>query len=321
MAVGVPENEVFAAADAVLARGERPTVERVRLELGRGSPARVGSLLDQWWDRLAQRLRGETRLPSLPSEVSQAFVTVWQEAMHYAQGVAEAGLVEQRAVVIEERAAVSAAETAARQGVAQYRQQAAAALAAQQNAERRFSDLERLLDQSQGQVIDLTQQRDALKSERNSVRERVQEMENLLLASRHEAEQARKAHDIYVRGVEDRAYREVDRAREENKSMQLQLKQLAKQTDQLRQRWEIAVAQVTELQIQSATSQALAEQSEQQRQHTLEKLEAVQTELSQALTGEVAQQARADTLELQVVHLRSLLKPARKKTSPKLAAP
>jgi hypothetical protein len=62
MAVGVPENDVFAAADAVLARGERPTVERVRLELGRGSPARVGALLDQWWEQLAGRLRGETRL-------------------------------------------------------------------------------------------------------------------------------------------------------------------------------------------------------------------------------------------------------------------
>lgn len=321
MAVGVPENEVFAAADAVLARGERPTVERVRLELGRGSPARVGSLLDQWWDRLAQRLRGETRLPSLPSEVSQAFVTVWQEAMHYAQGVAEAGLAEQRAVLIEERAEISAAETAARQGVAQYRQQAAAALAAQHNSERRFADLERLLDQSQRQVIDLTQQRDGLKSERDSVRERAQEMESQLLASRHEGEQARKAHEIYVRGVEDRAYREVDRAREENKSMQLQLKQFAKQTDQLRQRWEVAVAQVTELQIQSAALQALKEESEQQRQRTLERLEAVQTELSQALTRAVAHEARADTLELQVVHLRSLVKPARKKTSPKLAAP
>ncbi|MNG36411.1 hypothetical protein D3C84_1234310 [compost metagenome] len=56
MAVGVPEHDVFAAADAVLARGERPTVERIRLELGRGSPARVGGLLDQWWARLAERL-------------------------------------------------------------------------------------------------------------------------------------------------------------------------------------------------------------------------------------------------------------------------
>nr|WP_329030947.1 DNA-binding protein [Pseudomonas aeruginosa] len=89
MAVGVPEQEVFAAADAVLERGERPTVERVRLELGRGSPARVGALLDQWWEQLAQRLRGETRLPGLPREVAQAFIEVWQQATTLAQSVAE----------------------------------------------------------------------------------------------------------------------------------------------------------------------------------------------------------------------------------------
>lgn len=89
MAVGVPESEVFAAADAVLARGERPTVERVRLELGRGSPARVGALLDQWWEQLAGRLRGETRLPGLPAEVAQAFVAIWQQATTLAQGVVE----------------------------------------------------------------------------------------------------------------------------------------------------------------------------------------------------------------------------------------
>ena len=40
MAVGVPENDVFAAADAVLARGEPPTVERVRLEPGSVTLAR-----------------------------------------------------------------------------------------------------------------------------------------------------------------------------------------------------------------------------------------------------------------------------------------
>lgn len=65
MAVGVPENDVFAAADAVLGRGERPTVERVRLELGRGSPARVGALLDQWWERLALTGRRPVR-PNTP---------------------------------------------------------------------------------------------------------------------------------------------------------------------------------------------------------------------------------------------------------------
>lgn len=84
---------MFAAAVAVLARGERPTVERVRLELGRGSPARVGGLLDQGWARLAHRLSVQSRLLALPVEVSQAIVAVWQ-----AQGVAEQALAEQRQV-------------------------------------------------------------------------------------------------------------------------------------------------------------------------------------------------------------------------------
>lgn len=47
--MGVPESDVFAAAVPVLALGEWPTVERVRLELGRGNPARVSGLLDQGW--------------------------------------------------------------------------------------------------------------------------------------------------------------------------------------------------------------------------------------------------------------------------------
>lgn len=119
MAVGVPENEVFAAADAVLARGERPTVERVRLELGRGSPARVGALLDQWWEHLAGRLRGETRLPDLPTEVAQALVAIWQQAITLAQGVTEQALTSQRQVLAEEREALGALEARSRLDVAQ----------------------------------------------------------------------------------------------------------------------------------------------------------------------------------------------------------
>lgn len=65
----------------VLARGERPTVERVYLELALAT--RGGALLDQWWKQLAGRLRCEPRLPDLPAEVSQAFVAIWQQAMEW----------------------------------------------------------------------------------------------------------------------------------------------------------------------------------------------------------------------------------------------
>ncbi|MGH8483940.1 MAG: DNA-binding protein, partial [Pseudomonas sp.] len=125
MAVGVPENDVFAAADAVLARGERPTVERVRLELGRGSPARVGALLDQWWEQLAGRLRGETRLPGLPAEVAQAFIAIWQQATLLAQGVAEQALAAQRQVLVEEREQLAAEQEQLRLDAARARQQTA----------------------------------------------------------------------------------------------------------------------------------------------------------------------------------------------------
>jgi hypothetical protein len=38
---------------------------------------------------LAERLSGESRLPTLPAEVSQAFVALWQQTILLAQGVAE----------------------------------------------------------------------------------------------------------------------------------------------------------------------------------------------------------------------------------------
>eukprot|EP01030_Chromulinospumella_sphaerica_P021252 gene21252-21182_t len=280
MAIGVPENDVFAAADVVLARGERPTVERVRLELGRGSPARVGGLLDQWWARLANRLSGETRLPALPGEVSQAFVAVWQQAIHLAQGVAEQGLVEQRKVLIAERERVAEIEDQARQDAAQFRQQAAEALAGRQVAELRLADLELLLSQRQTQIEDLQQQREGLLHERREAQQHNQALQQDLQALRLKAEQdlqslrvkgeqERVAQESYVRGVEDRAHREVDRAREEGKAVIAQFKEAGRHVEQLQRR-----------------------------------LESIQTELSQTKQRAAAQQSRADTLEQQLPQLR-----------------
>jgi hypothetical protein len=269
MAVGVPEHDVFAAADAVLARGERPTVERVRLELGRGSPARVGGLLDQWWARLADRLSGQSRLPALPSEVSQAFVAVWQQAIHLAQGVAEQVLAEQRQVLIAERERVAAVEDQARQDAALFRQQAAQALAGRQAAELRLADLELLFSQRQTQIEDLQQQREILLHERREAQEHNQALQQDLESLRLKAEHERVAQEVYIRGVEDRAHREVDRAREEGKAMATQLKEVGRHVEQLRRQ-----------------------------------LESIQNELSQSRQSAAAQHARAETLEQQLTLVR-----------------
>ena len=44
---------------------------------------RVGQLLEQWWDRLAKRLAGETQLPELPPAVAEAFKAVWVSATEH----------------------------------------------------------------------------------------------------------------------------------------------------------------------------------------------------------------------------------------------
>ncbi|MFJ5254075.1 DNA-binding protein [Pseudomonas sp. NPDC088414] len=277
MAVGVPENEVFTAADAVLARGERPTVERVRLQLGRGSPARVGGLLDTWWARLAERLNGETRLPALPGEVSHAFVAVWQQAIRLAQGVAEQALAEQRQVLEAERERLALVEDQARQDLAKGRQQVIEAMNGRQAAESRLADMEMLLLQRQAQSEELQQQRDVLLRERNDTQQQNQTLQQELQAMRQKHEQDRADRDNYLRGVEDRAHREVDRAREEGKAMAVQLKDAGRQVAQ-----------------------------------SVRRLESLQTQLSQAQQLAAAQLARAETLEQQLSLMRQLPEAKRK---------
>ena len=336
MAVGVPENDVFAAADAVLARGERPTVERVRLELGRGSPARVGALLDQWWEQLAGRLRGETRLPGLPTEVAQAFVAVWQQASTQALGVAEHGLAAQRQVLTEEREQVAAQEARARLEVAHARQQTAEAVAARQVAETRLMDLEQLLTQRLAQIEDLRVQREELLGQRDDARTQLDHARQQLQDSRQQAEQAREEQQRYTRDVEDRAYREIDRAREEGKALSAQLKDATTRQQALQQTLLGAQAELAAAREQRGIAQAqnealLRERDQAHQAHATvrQQLQAVQqqSQLTQRELAEVREQAaalraRAELLAQQLAEAslpvatdssRTPRKPARKK--------
>ncbi|NUT76814.1 plasmid replication region [Pseudomonas sp. C1C7] len=266
MTVGVPEHEVFAAADAVLARGERPTVERVRQELGRGSPARVGSLLDDWWKHLAARMKGETRLPELPGQVAQAFVTIWQQAINLALGVAEQTLDEQRRVLDTERDRIASVEDQAQKDSAKFRQHAAEAVAGRQLVETRLADLELLLEQRQTQIDDLHQQRDSLQRQRDEAQKQSHQLQQDLQALQQKAEQERATQETYVRGVEDRAHREVDRAREETKDGARKNKELVQQLDQLQLRLNTKLEELTQAQQQAAVQQARADTLDSQLQ-------------------------------------------------------
>jgi len=83
---GITAVDVDRAADALLRDGERPTIEKVRHRIGRGSPNTINPLLDQWWSRLAGRLdAGPAALHRLPEPVAHAAEGLWLQALDEAR--------------------------------------------------------------------------------------------------------------------------------------------------------------------------------------------------------------------------------------------
>jgi hypothetical protein len=83
---GITANDVDRAADSLLRAGHRPTIERVRAAIGRGSPNTINPLLDAWWQRLAGRLdAGPAALHRLPEPVLHAAEGLWLQTLNEAR--------------------------------------------------------------------------------------------------------------------------------------------------------------------------------------------------------------------------------------------
>ena len=92
MARGITEKDVFTACDALVLAGERPTIERVRWKIGRGSPNTVSPMLDAWFKGLGRRLQdpGAFAPPSdVPDSVMQAAQHFWEVAQAAARSDVE----------------------------------------------------------------------------------------------------------------------------------------------------------------------------------------------------------------------------------------
>ena len=90
----ISQADVFGAADALLVEGHRPTIDRVRMRLGRGSPNTINDHLDAWWTKLGSRLRDlpGREFPQLPERVGQALQHLWNEALEGAHEVLQGTL-------------------------------------------------------------------------------------------------------------------------------------------------------------------------------------------------------------------------------------
>lgn len=100
MARGITEKDVFTACDALVLAGQRPTIERVRQKIGRGSPNTVSPMLDGWFKGLGRRLQdpGAFATPSgVPEPVMQAAQHFWEVAQVSARVDLEAQVQERLA--------------------------------------------------------------------------------------------------------------------------------------------------------------------------------------------------------------------------------
>ena len=84
MATGITESDVWTAADALLMEGARPTIERVRQKIGRGSPNTVSPHLDTWFRSLGARIKDPgafSAAPDIPDPIAQAAAHFWEAAL------------------------------------------------------------------------------------------------------------------------------------------------------------------------------------------------------------------------------------------------
>jgi len=195
-------------------------VEKVRAELGTGSPNTVTRMLDAWRNQLGERLRQLSALPELPTPVGQAMMGLWQLATEHASQAIAGRFAEERAALETARSTLAAERQtwAARLEAAETDQ--ARALAAKDLAEHACATLDAQLQDSHALRADLAQQRDRLQAQSDQLSAELQGLRAQLAEQQQAAAAERARQEAYVRNLEDRAHQEVDRARQEARQWQ-----------------------------------------------------------------------------------------------------
>jgi chromosome segregation ATPase len=212
----ISQVDVFRTADELLVEGNRPTIDRVRMKLGRGSPNTINDHLDAWWAKLGSRLRDlpGREFPQLPERVGQTLQQLWNAALAGAHENLEATLrsrdealaqheheLAKRSQQLSEREQAAATRTAAlEEGLGIAREQLAA-------ANRRAEGLEGLIQERDSECNRLRTRVGALEVSSEELRRQCD-----AAGAAHRAERA-KLLDQHA-ASEGRWLGEVDRARQ-----------------------------------------------------------------------------------------------------------
>lgn len=223
MARGITQDQVNAASDALVAAGDRPTVEKVRAALGTGSPNTVTRMLDTWRGGLAERLQNVLNLPELPPEAGQAMTALWQLAVDHAERLLQARIATERAALAANEARLAEERTRWAATLAEAETTVAQARTRQELAEHACANLDDQLRDSHALREDLVQQRDRLQTLADRQTGELEALQIERSARLAAADQERERAATHIRAIEDRAHQEVDRARQETQQWQQRL--------------------------------------------------------------------------------------------------
>lgn len=228
---GVQMEEVWAAADTVLRLGERPTIERVRQQLGRGSPNTVGPMLDGWYGSLAKRLQSPVDVIEqdagaevpLPAPVVRAAKAMWGRALQHADERTTAQFTEARKELNVQAETLRQAQDLLAQETQRLADRSEAYDMAMQAKDAQIAEMGRLVQELQQQLAGSQEMLATSRSEctqlrlaADALRQRQDEMEVDRRGERARLEERAQAQ-------ERRLNAEVDRARQESKRLALKL--------------------------------------------------------------------------------------------------
>jgi DNA repair exonuclease SbcCD ATPase subunit len=104
----ISQADVFRAADELLVEGHRPSIDRVRMRLGRGSPNTINDHMETWWTKLGSRLRDlpQGTFPQVPERVGHALQLLWNEALAGAHETLQGALLEREQAIAQQEQAL-----------------------------------------------------------------------------------------------------------------------------------------------------------------------------------------------------------------------
>lgn len=254
---GVQQEEVWAAADAVLTKGERPTIERVRQFLGRGSPNTVGPMLDGWYALLAKRLisadaaadapvPGKAGESPVPAPVMRAAQVLWGRALQQSRELAGQELRSERHELEMQEQALSKAQEALAAEWARLDERAEALTAALQAKDEQIAALGQQLESQRQRISTQASEMDSLRGQCNKLAAAIDQERQSLHIQEEESRKERERMEQRAVAQERRWLEEIDRARQDLK-------------------------RITALHAEEATKTAAALAQEQERAQSLER--------------------------------------------------